>query len=171
MYSFPNLEPVYCSMSGSNCCFLTHIQISQEPSKKVWYSPLSQDFPQFVVIYTVKGFGIINKTEVDVFLEFSCLLMIQQMLATWFLVPLPFLNPTWTYGSSQFTYCWSLTWRIISITLLVCEMSTIVQQFQHSLHGLSLRLQWKLTFSSPVATAEFPNLLACWVQHFHSLIH
>ena len=46
--------------------------------------------------------------------------MIQQMLAIWSLVPLPFLKPAWTSGSSQFTYCWSLAWRILSITLLVC---------------------------------------------------
>ena len=49
--------------------------------------------------------------------------MIQQMLAIWSLVPLPFLKPAWTSGSSQFTYCWSLAWRILSITLLACEMS------------------------------------------------
>ena len=59
--------------------------------------------------------------------------MMQQMLATWSLVLLPFLNPFWTSGSSQFTYCWSLAWRILSITLLVCEMSAIGQQFEHSL--------------------------------------
>ena len=59
--------------------------------------------------------------------------MIQQMLAIWSLVPLPFLNPAWTSGSSRFTYCWSLAWRILSITLVVCEMSAIVQYFEHSL--------------------------------------
>ena len=47
--------------------------------------------------------------------------MILQMLAIWSLVPLPFLNPAWTSGSSQFKYCWSLAWRILSITLLVCR--------------------------------------------------
>ena len=72
MYSFPNLEPVCCSMSNSNCCFLTCIQISQEAGKVVWYSHLLKNLPQFFVIYTVKGFGIINKAEVDVFLELSC---------------------------------------------------------------------------------------------------
>ena len=59
--------------------------------------------------------------------------MIQHMLAIWFLVPLPFLNPHWTNGSSQFTYCWSLAWIILRITLLACEMSAIVQLFEHSL--------------------------------------
>ena len=59
-------------LSGSNCRFLTCIQISQEAGKVVWYSHLLTNFPQFVVIHTVKGFSIVNEAEVDVFLEFSC---------------------------------------------------------------------------------------------------
>ena len=59
-------------MSSSNCCFLTCIQISQEEGQVVWYSPLFQNFPQFIVIHTVKGFVIVNKAEIDVFLELSC---------------------------------------------------------------------------------------------------
>ena len=58
-------------MSGSNCCFLTCIQISQEAGQVVWYSHLLKNFPQFIVIHTVKDFGIVNKAEVDVFLELS----------------------------------------------------------------------------------------------------
>ena len=85
------------------------------------------------MIHTVKGFAIVNKAEVDVSLELSCFLMIQQMLTIWSLVPLPFLNPAYTSESSWFMYCWSLTWRILSITLLACEMSAIVRQFEHSL--------------------------------------
>ena len=54
-------------MSSSNCCFLTCIQISQEAGQVVGYSHLFQNFPQLVVIHTVKGFGIVNKTEIDVF--------------------------------------------------------------------------------------------------------
>ena len=72
MYSFSYLEPVCYSMSSSNCCFLTCIQVSQEAGQVVWYSHLFQNFPQFIVIYTVKGFGIVSKTEIDVFLELSC---------------------------------------------------------------------------------------------------
>ena len=53
------------------CCFLTCIQISQEADQVVWYSHLLKNFPQFLVIHTVKGFGIINKTEIDVSLELS----------------------------------------------------------------------------------------------------
>jgi len=59
-------------MSSSNWCFLTCIQISQETGQVIWYSHLIQNFPQFVVIHTVKGFGIVNKAEIDVFLELSC---------------------------------------------------------------------------------------------------
>ena len=61
-------------MSSSNCCFLTCIQVSQEAAQVVWYSHFFQNLPQFVVIHTVKGFGIVNKAEMDVFLELSCFL-------------------------------------------------------------------------------------------------
>ena len=71
-YSFFYLEPVRCSMSSSNCCFLTCIQVSQEGGQVVWYSHLLKNLPQFIVIHTVKGFGIVNKAETDVFLELSC---------------------------------------------------------------------------------------------------
>ena len=71
MYSFSYLEPVCCSMSSCNCCFLTCIQISQEASQEVWYSYLLKNFPPFVVIHTVKSFGVVNKAKVDVFLEVS----------------------------------------------------------------------------------------------------
>ena len=103
-------------MSSSNCCFLTCIQISQEACQVVWYSHLFKNFPQFVVICIVKGFSVVSEAETDVFLNSLAFLMIQQVLAIWSLVPLPFLNPAWTSGISQFTYCWSLAWRILSIT-------------------------------------------------------
>ena len=95
----------------------------------VWYSHLLKDFPQFVVIHTVKGFGIVNKAEVDVFLELSC----------FFDDPADVGNLT--SGSSAFSKSslniwkftvhvlrgWrSLAWRIFSFTLLTCEMSAIV---------------------------------------------
>ena len=72
MYSFSYLEPVCCSMSSSKCCFLTCIQVSQEAGQVVWYSQIFQNFPQFIVIHTVKGFGTVNKAEIDVFMELSC---------------------------------------------------------------------------------------------------
>ena len=72
MYSFSYLEPVCCSMSNSNCCFLTYIYVSQESGPVVWDSHIFQNLPQFIVIHTVKGFGIVKKAEIDVFLELSC---------------------------------------------------------------------------------------------------
>ena len=68
---FFQFQPVWCSLSSSNCCFLTCIQVSQETGQVVWYSHLFQNFPQFIVIHTVKGFGKGNKAEIDVFLELS----------------------------------------------------------------------------------------------------
>ena len=133
MYSFPNLEPVCCSMSMSDCCFLTCIQISQEADQVVLFSHLLKNLPQFAVIHTVKGFGIVNKAEVDVFLELSCF----------------FSDPTdvghLISGSSAFSKTslniWKFTVHLLlkpglenlSITLLVCEMTAIVWQFEHSL--------------------------------------
>ena len=69
---FPNLEPVCCSMSSSSCCFQTCIQVSPQAGLVVWYAHLLQNFPQFIVIHTVKGFGIVNKAEIDfIFSELS----------------------------------------------------------------------------------------------------
>ena len=81
--------------------------------------------------------------------------MIQQMLAICSLVPLPFQKPAWTYGSSWFTYCWSLAWRILSMTLLACEMSAIVRQFEHS-----LALPF---FGIGMKTDLFQSCGHCWV--------
>ena len=77
------------------------------------------------------------------------------MLALWSLVPLPFLKPAWTSGSSQFTYHWSLAWRILSITLLVCEMSAVVRLFEHS-----LALPF---FGIGMKTDLFQSCGHCWV--------
>ena len=91
-----------------------------------WYSHLFKNFPQFVVIHTLKGFSIVSEAEVDVFWNSFAFSMIQQMLAIWSLVPLPFPNPDCTSGSSQFRYVVVLL-EILSITLLTCEMSAIVK--------------------------------------------
>ena len=88
------------------------------------------------------------------------------MLPIWSLVLLPFLNPAWTSGSSQFTYCWRLTWRIFSITLLVCEWVQVCSSLNILWHCPSLGLEWKLTFSRSVTprnsdpTRNWPRL-AC----------
>ena len=93
MYSFPDLEPVYCSMYSSNCCFLTCIQISQEAGQMVWDSHLFKNFPQFFVIHRVKGFGIVSKAEVDIFLELSCFFNDLADFGKLISGSLPFLNP------------------------------------------------------------------------------
>ena len=80
-YFFPNLEPIHCSMSGSNCCFLTCIQVSQETGKVVWYFYLFKNFPEFIVIHTVKSFNIVNEAEVDLFWNSLTFSMIQKILA------------------------------------------------------------------------------------------
>ena len=127
-----NIQPWHTPFPNWNqsivsCLVLTvaswPVQISQEEGKVVWHSHLLKNFPQVVLIHIVNGSGVINKAEVDIFLEFLAFSMMQQMLAIWSLVPLPFLNPALTSGSSWFTYCWSLAWRNLSITLLACEMS------------------------------------------------
>ena len=87
--------------------------------------------------------------------------MIQWVLAIWSLVPLPFLNPAWTSASSWFMYCWSRGWRILSITLLACEMSAIVRQFEHSLTLLFFRIGMR--------TDLFQSCGHCWV--FQSCWH
>ena len=136
----PYLEPVCCSMSSSNCCFLTCIQISQEAAQVVWYSHLFQNFPEFVVVHTIKGFGIVNKAEVDNFLG----------------LPWVFCDPVdignLISGSSAFSKSnlniwwvqvyWSLAWRILSTTLVVCEMSAIIWDKQVNLKG---NQPWVLT--------------------------
>ena len=133
MHSFSYVEPVCCFMSSSNCCFLTCIQISQEAGQVVWYSCLFQNFPLFIVVHIVKGFGIVSKAEIDVFLELSC----------FFDDPADIGNSI--SGSSVFSKVslniWKFTvhvllkldWRILSITLLACGMSAIVRQLEHSL--------------------------------------
>ena len=68
-------------MYSSNCCFLTCIQISHEADQVVWYSHLFQNFPQFIVSHTVKGFGIVNKAEIMFFGNSLAFSMIQWMLA------------------------------------------------------------------------------------------
>ena len=74
-------ESISPSIQGSNCCFFTQIQVSQEAGKMVCYSHLFQNFPQFVVIHTVKRFGIVNKAKVDFFWNSLAFSVIQWMLA------------------------------------------------------------------------------------------
>ena len=133
MYSFPNLEPVCWSMSSTKHCFLTCIQISQEAGKVVWYSHPFKNFPQFFVIHTVQGFCIVNEPEVDAFLEFPCFFYDLTNVDN-------LISGISTSLKSSF-YIWKFsvhvvlkpTLRVLSITLLACEMSTTVEYFEHSL--------------------------------------
>ena len=106
-------------MSSSNCCFLTSIQVSQEAGQVVWYFHLFQSFSQFIVIHTVKGFGIVNKAEIDIFLELSCF----------------FHDPyTWLTYQKHFIYpvshiLYSLYWIFPSITSKDCRLFNLKGNF------------------------------------------
>ena len=140
-----------CSMSGSNCCFLTCIQISQEASQVVWYSHILKNFPQFVVIYTVKGFGIVDKAEVDIFLELFCLFYDPTDVGNLTSGSSVFSKSSLSIWISRFTYCW----RILSVTLLAREVRAIVWQFEYS---LSLHF-----FGIEMKTDLFQSCGPCWV--------
>ena len=158
-------------MSSSNCCFLTCIQISQEAGQVVWYYHLFQNFPHFIVIHTVKGFGIVNKAEIDVFLELSC-----------------FFHDPVDVGSSI-----SGSWAFSKTSLNIWEFTVHVllkpglENFEHyftsmwdecncavvwAFFGVAFLWDWIENWPSPVLwpLLSFPDLLACWVQHFHSII-
>ena len=170
MYFFPDLEPVCCFMSGSNCCFLTCIQIFQEAGQMVCI-PISSWIFQFVVIHTVEGFGIVNKAEVDVFLELSCFSD----------DPMDVGNVI--YGSSAFCKS-SLNIRKFTVHVL---LKPGLENFEHyftsmwderncevvwSFFGIDFLWDWNENWPFPVLwpLLSFPNLLAYWVQHFHSII-
>ena len=158
-------------MSVSNCCFLTCIQISQEAGKVVWYPHIFKNFSQFVVIHTVKTFCVVNKAEVDVFLELSCF----------------FNNPTEVgnliSGSSAFSKSSLNIWKFsVHVLLKPC-----LENFEHYFasmwdecncavvwifFGIEFLWDWNENGPFPVLwpLLSFPNLLAYWVQHFHSII-
>ena len=163
MYSFPSLEPVPCSMSSSNCCLVSCIQVSQAAGKMVWYSYFFKNFPQFVMIHTVKGFSIVNE-EVDVFLELPCF----------------FNDPTdvgnLISGSSAFSKSSLYVWKF-SVHIL---LNPSLKDFEHYLasmwHVCNCMIVWtffEITFLRdwnenwpfPVLwpLLSFPNLLAYWV--------
>ena len=160
MHSFPNSELVYCSTSSSNYCFLTCIQVSQETGQVVWYSHLFQNFPQSVVIHTVKGFGIVHKADVDVFLERSCFFYDKMDIGNL------------TSGSSAFSKSSLNIWKFTVHVLLKPGFENFEHHFANIVrwvqlcgslsilwHCLSLGLEWKLTFSSPAAIAEFSRFV------------
>ena len=132
MYSFTYLEPICCSMSSSNCCFLTSIQISQEAGQVFWYSHLFQSFPQFIVIHTVKGFGLVNKAEIDVFLELSC----------FFNDPLDI--GSLIFGSSAFSKTSLNIWKVTVHVLLKPGL----ENFKHYLTSVGIKIWLRKMFST-----------------------
>ena len=143
-------------MSGSNCCFLTCIYVSQEAGKMVWYSHLFKNFPQFVVVHTVKGFGIVNKTEVDVLLKFSCFFNDPKNVSN--LIS----------GSSVFSKSSLNIWKFLVHILLKPSLEKFEHYFASMWDACNCAIVWTFfgiaflwdwnenrPFSSPVATAEF----------------
>ena len=158
-------------MSSSNCCFLICIQISQEADQVVWYSHLFQNFPQFIVIHTVKGFSIVNKAEIDVFLELSC----------FFDDPVDVGNLI--SGSSAFSKTSLNIWKFTVHLLLKPGLENFKHYFTSmwdectcvvvwAFSGIVFFGYWNKNWPFPVlwSLLSFPNLLAYWVQHFHSVI-
>ena len=160
MYSFPNFGTSW-SMSSFNCCFLTCIQISQEAGQVVWYSHLFQNFPQFIVIHTVRDFGIVNKIEVHVFLELSCL----------FDDPMEVGNLI--SGSSAFSKSSLNIWKFMVHILLKPGLENFEHYFTSmwdecnrvvvwTFFGIAFLWDWNENWPFPVLwrLLSFPNLLA-----------
>ena len=134
--------------------------------------PISWGIFQFTVIHIVKGLSTVNEAEADVFLEFLCFFYDPAYVGNLISGSSAFLNPAYTSGSSWFMYCWSFARRIFSITFLVCKMNAkLCSSLSILWRCLSLGLEWKPTFSSPVATAAFSKvagiLSAALSQHHH----
>ena len=102
IHSFPNFEPVRCSTANSNCCFLTCVQVHQKTGKMTSCAHLFKNFPQFVVIHTVKGFGIVS--EAHVFLEFHCFFCDAADVGNLFSGSSAFSKSACTSGSSQLNH-------------------------------------------------------------------
>ena len=135
----------------------------------LWNSHHFKNFPQLVVIHTVKSFSVVNEAEVDVFQEFSYFFYDPVDVGNLISGSSAFSKSNCTSGNSWFTYYWSLAWRILSMTLLAWEMNAAGGRLNILWHCPSSGLEWKLTFSSPGATAEFSKfagiLSAALSQH------
>ena len=88
----------------------------------VWYSHLLKNVPQFLVVHTVKGFDVVNKAEVDVFLELSCFFHDPADVGNLISGSSAFLKPAWTSGSSRFTY-----FLVLIFVLFFVRLSLILQ--------------------------------------------
>ena len=172
MYSFPDLEPVPCSMSSSNSDFLTCIQISHKAGQMVWYSHILNNFLQFLVIHTVKGFDIVNKAEIDVFfLKLSCF------------VDDPMDVGNLISDSSAYSKTSLNIWKFTVHVLLKQGLENLEHYFTSLWDECNCAIVWAFfgiaflcdcneKWSFPVLwpLLSFPNLLAYWMQHFHSII-
>ena len=144
-------------MSSSNCCFLTCIQISQEADQVIWYSHLLKNFPQFIVIHTVKGFGIVNKAEIDVFLERSC----------FFDVPADVDNLI--SGSSAFSKTRLNTWKFTVHILLKPGLENFENYFTSMWDECNCAVVWTffgIAFLWECYISLIQNLLKFWVKTF-----
>ena len=139
-----------------------------------WSAHHFQNFPQFVVetifvIYTIKGFSTVN--EADIFLEFLCFLYVPVNVGIWFLVPHPFLNPACIFGSSQFTYSWILSWRILSIILLAYEMNPVMVVW--TLFGIGITRTGMKTdrgeLSHYYTSVQFSSVAQSWLTLCHPM--
>ena len=171
MYSFPYFELVRCSISRSNCCFLTYIQVFQEAGKVVWYFYLLKNFPQFVVFRTVKGFSILEEAEVDVFLEFPCFPHNQTNAGN--------LISASSASSKSSLYIWKFSIHILLKPSLKDSEHKLTSMWNDSnctvvwtFYGIAILWDWKESWPFPVLwpLLSFPNLPAYWVQHFKSII-
>jgi len=169
--SFPIWNQSIVPVSSSNCCFLICIQISQEAGKVVWYSHLFQNFPQFIVIHIVKGFVVVNKAEVDVFLELSCFL------------DDPMDVGSLISGSSAFSKSSLNIWNFTVHVLLKPGLENFEHYFARvwdecncvvdwPFFGIAFLWDWNENWPFPVLRPllSFPNMWAYWVHHFHSII-
>ena len=158
-------------MSSSNFYFLTCIQISQEAGQVVWYSHLLKNFSQFIVVHTVKGFGIVNKAEIDVFLELSCLFhdpvdvgnlisgssaFSKTSLNIWNFVVHILLKPGLENFEHYFTSMWdecncAVVWAFFGIAFLRDSMKTDL--FQSCGHCWVFQICWHIECSTFTASS------------------
>ena len=137
----------------------------------LWYFHLFQNFPQFIVIHTVKGFGVVNKAEIDVFLVPSSFSDDPAYVGNLISGSCAFSKTSLNIRKFMVHILLKPGLENLSFTLLACEMSAIVQQFEHTLAFPFFGIGMKLTFSSPVATVEFSKFAGILSkQKFYSLI-
>ena len=154
-------------MSSSNCCFLTCIQVSQEAGQVVWYSHLLQNSPlsESSTVYCGPYHQRLwhnQKAEIDVFLELSCFFNDPAVVGNLISGSTAFSKASWTSESSWFMYCWSLAWRILSITLLACEMSQLCSSL--SILQIAFLWAWNENWHFPVLWPLLSFPVCCHIE-------